>query len=121
MAASQWTFATAVDTAKALANREISSVELTQLAIDRIARHDDKINAICVRDFERALEAAHAADASLARGERRARILGLAPETHPAPAAHERPDARHAAPVRGADAHAAHECLEAGVLAPVQL
>ena len=37
MAASQWTFATAVDTAKALANREISSVELTQLAIDRIA------------------------------------------------------------------------------------
>lgn len=76
MAASQWTFATAVDTAKALANREISSVELTQLAIDRIARHDDKINAICVRDFERALEAAHAADASLARGERRP-LLGL--------------------------------------------
>ena len=76
MAASQWTFATAVDTAKALANREISSVELTQLAIDRIARHDDKINAICVRDFERALQAAHAADASLARGERRP-LLGL--------------------------------------------
>ena len=76
MAASQWTFATAVDTAKALADREISSVELTQLAIDRIARHDDKINAICVRDFERALEAAHAADASLARGERRP-LLGL--------------------------------------------
>ncbi|CCD97448.1 amidase [Bradyrhizobium sp. STM 3809] len=76
MAASQWTFATAVETAKALAHREISSVELTQLAIDRITRHDDKINAICVRDFDRALQAARAADARLAQGER-APLLGL--------------------------------------------
>lgn len=76
MAASQWTFATAVDTAKALADRTISSVELTQHAIDRIERHDSKINAVCVRDFERALNAARAADAALARGERRP-LLGL--------------------------------------------
>ncbi|MGJ4926768.1 amidase [Bradyrhizobium sp. HKCCYLS2038] len=76
MAASQWTFATAVETAKALADREISSVELTQLAIDRITRHDDKINAICARDFERALDAARIADERLARGERRP-LLGL--------------------------------------------
>ncbi|WP_315783779.1 MULTISPECIES: amidase [unclassified Bradyrhizobium] len=76
MAASQWTFATAVETAKALAHREISSVELTQLAIDRIERHDNKINAVCVRDFDRALEAARRADAALARGESRP-LLGL--------------------------------------------
>ncbi|MGC2779403.1 MAG: amidase family protein, partial [Bradyrhizobium sp.] len=76
MAASQWTFATAVDTAKALADRTISSVELTRLAIDRIERHDGRINAVCVRDFDRALDAARAADAALARGERRP-LLGL--------------------------------------------
>ncbi len=76
MAASQWTFATAVDTAKALAAREISSVELTQHAIDRIERHDSKINAVCVRDFDRALAAARAADAALSRGERRP-LLGV--------------------------------------------
>ncbi|WP_257166255.1 amidase [Bradyrhizobium sp. SRS-191] len=76
MASSQWTFATASETAKALAHREVSSVELTQLAIDRIQRHDDKINAICVRDFDRALDAARSADAALARGERRP-LLGL--------------------------------------------
>ncbi|MGJ4970122.1 amidase [Bradyrhizobium sp. HKCCYLRH1073] len=76
MAAPQWTFATAVDTAKALADRQISSVELTKLAIDRIERHDSEINAVCVRDFERALAAADAADAALARGERRP-LLGL--------------------------------------------
>ncbi|MGY3448510.1 amidase [Bradyrhizobium sp. USDA 4353] len=76
MATSQWTFATAVETAKALAHREISSVELTQLAIDRITGHDDKINAICVRDFDRALQAARNADERLARGER-GPLLGL--------------------------------------------
>ncbi|CCD85971.1 putative amidase [Bradyrhizobium sp. ORS 285] len=76
MAASQWTFATAVETVKALAHREVSSVELTQLAIDRITGHDDKINAVCVRDFDRALQAARAADERLARGERGS-LLGL--------------------------------------------
>jgi len=76
LAASQWTFATAVDTARALADGKVSSVELTQHAIDRIERHDPKINAVCVRDFDRALDAARAADAALARGERRP-LLGL--------------------------------------------
>ncbi|CCD92638.1 putative amidase [Bradyrhizobium sp. ORS 375] len=76
MTGSQWTFANAVETAKALAHREISSVELTQLAIDRITRHDDKINAVCVRDFDRALQAARGADERLARGER-GPLLGL--------------------------------------------
>ncbi|CCE11536.1 putative amidase [Bradyrhizobium sp. STM 3843] len=76
MTKSRWSFATAVDTAKALAAREVSAVELAQHAIDRIKRHDGKINAICVRDFDRALEAARAADAALARGETRP-LLGV--------------------------------------------
>jgi amidase len=76
LAASQWSFATASETAKALAAKDVSAVELAQHAIDRIERHDDRINAVCVRDFDRALDAARAADAALARGERRP-LLGL--------------------------------------------
>ena len=42
----------------------------------RIERHDGKINAICVRDFARGLDAARAADAARGRGETRP-LLGL--------------------------------------------
>src|ERR1700750_2588479 len=76
LAASQWSFATAVEASKALAAKEVSAVELAQHAIDRIERHDGKINAICVRDFDRALDAAGAADAALARGESKP-LLGI--------------------------------------------
>ena len=68
MAKSPWSFRTAVDVAAALKAKKVSSVELTQDAIGRIERHDGKINAICVRDFDRALAAARAADSALARG-----------------------------------------------------
>ena len=60
----------------ALTAKKVSAVELTQDAIDRIERHDGKVNAVCVRDFERALKAARDADALLARGERRP-LLGI--------------------------------------------
>ena len=76
MARSPWSFKTAVEVASALKAGKVSSVELTQDAIGRIERHDGKINAICVRDFDRALEAARAADAALARGESRP-LLGI--------------------------------------------
>jgi amidase len=69
LAKSEWSFKTAVELSAALAAKEVSAVELAQDAIGRIERHDTKINAICVRDFERSLEAARAADASLACGE----------------------------------------------------
>jgi len=65
VAQSQWRFKTAVETSAALAAREVSAVELGQGAIGRIERHDAKTNAICVRDFARALAAARAADAAL--------------------------------------------------------
>ena len=68
--------ATAGGLAAALAARKVSAVELCDAAIARIEKLDGAINAVVVRDFARALEAAKAADASLARGERRP-LLGV--------------------------------------------
>ncbi len=76
MAKSQWSFKTATELSAALAAKKVSAVELAQDAIGRIERHDAKINAICVRDFARGLEAARAADAARARGET-GPLLGL--------------------------------------------
>lgn len=76
MAKSEWSFKSAVELSAALNAKKVSAVELTQDAIDRIERHDGKVNAICVRDFDRALSAARDADAALARGERKP-LLGL--------------------------------------------
>ncbi len=76
MAESEWSFKTAVECSAALRARQVSAVELAQDAIARIERHDAKINAVCVRDFERGLDAARAADAALARGET-SPLLGL--------------------------------------------
>ena len=66
---SSWSFASATDIATALAAKKVSAVELAQDVIGRIERHDGKINAVCVRDFARGLDAARAADAALVRGE----------------------------------------------------
>ena len=76
MAKSEWSFKSAVELSAALSAKKVSAVELTHDAIARIERHDGKINAICVRDFDRALGAAREADAALARGERKP-LLGL--------------------------------------------
>jgi amidase len=76
LAKSQWSFKTATELSAALAAKKVSAVELAEDAIGRIERHDDKINAICVRDFSRGLEAARAADGARARGET-APLLGI--------------------------------------------
>ena len=76
MAKSQWSFNTAVEASAALRAKKVSAVELANDAIGRIERHDGKINAICVRDFERGLQAAREADAALARGEQKP-LLGI--------------------------------------------
>jgi amidase len=76
LAKSQWSFKTAVELSAALAAKQVSAVELAQDAIRRIERHDGKINAICVRDFDRGLEAARAADTARGRGETRP-LLGI--------------------------------------------
>ncbi|MBA3810962.1 MAG: amidase, partial [Caulobacteraceae bacterium] len=69
-------FASAGELAAALAERKVSAVELLEAAVERIERLDGAINAVVVRDFDRAREAAKAADAALARGERRP-LLGV--------------------------------------------
>ena len=67
MAKSQWSFKTATELSASLAAKKVSAVELAQDAIGRIERHDGRINAVCVRDFDRGLEAARAADAARAQ------------------------------------------------------
>ncbi len=56
--------------------RRVSAIELLDEAIGRIERLDGALNAVVVRDFDRARGAARAADEALARGERRP-LLGL--------------------------------------------
>lgn len=62
-------FEPAVELARRIRAKEIGSLELTRLHVHRVGRFDATLNAVVVRDFERALEAANAADAVLARGE----------------------------------------------------
>jgi amidase len=61
---------------QALADRRISSLELVNAAITRIEELDPKINAVVVRDFDRASAAAKAADEALAKGEKKP-LLGV--------------------------------------------
>lgn len=72
------TFATASakDLVALLAARKVSAVELLEDAVARVEATDRQINALVVRDFERARDAARAADLALAKGERRP-LLGL--------------------------------------------
>jgi len=55
--------------ARALAKREVSSVELTHLYLDRIARHNPQLNAFISVDEGCSLAQARAADERLAKGE----------------------------------------------------
>ncbi len=66
----------AAELINALAAKQISSVELTDFAIARIEAQDKPINAVVVRDFERARQAAKDSDNALARRETRP-LLGL--------------------------------------------
>ena len=63
------TFAAAVDIAAAISAGTVSSREITQHYIDRIESLDTSVNAVCVRLFEHALQAAEEADRRQAKGE----------------------------------------------------
>jgi amidase len=76
MPASGWHYGAIKELSGALAARRISASELLELTIARIEALDLRINAVVVRDFERARAAARAADLALARGERRP-LLGI--------------------------------------------
>ena len=62
-------FATASEMLTALRTKQISAVELLDLHVRRIARHNTALNAIVEPDFERAKTEAQAADARRERGE----------------------------------------------------
>ncbi|MGH7010193.1 MAG: amidase family protein, partial [Caulobacteraceae bacterium] len=64
------------ETARLIAHRKVSALEACEAAIARIEARDGSINAVVVRDFERAREAAKAADGAIARGETRP-LLGV--------------------------------------------
>ncbi|NUV83975.1 amidase [Streptomyces sp. CAI-155] len=70
------TYASAESLLSALRAGDVTSVELTDAAISRIERDDRAINAICAPDFDRARDAARAADRARARGEERP-LLGI--------------------------------------------
>lgn len=69
MASSDLAFDSATAAAEAIRSKAISSAELTQLLLDRIAKHNEKINAIVTLTADAALARAKEADAALARGE----------------------------------------------------
>jgi amidase len=73
---SELSYGSAAELVDAMARGAVSAVELAEQAIGRIERYDASLNAVCVRDFERALEAARAADAARARGDARP-LLGV--------------------------------------------
>ena len=74
--AAQWAYRSAGQLVESLQQREVSALELTDLFIARIEALDGDLNAMPVRDFARAREAAKEADAALARGERQP-LLGV--------------------------------------------
>jgi amidase len=62
-------FASATTLRAALAARRVSAAELADRYIRRIEQYDGRLNAVVVRDFERARQQARAADLAIARGE----------------------------------------------------
>lgn len=61
-------FASAVEQAAAIQSGELSAMELLDMHLERIDRHNPALNAIVTLDAERARERARAADAVLRRG-----------------------------------------------------
>jgi amidase len=62
-------FVSAGDLARRIRAREIGCVEILDAVLARVERYDGAINAVVVRDDERARVRARAADAALSRGE----------------------------------------------------
>ena len=68
-------YRSATDWLFSLKSREIGAVELLDLHVDQLNRHDDKINAIVVRDLDAAYAAARSADNAAPTDDRP--LLGL--------------------------------------------
>jgi amidase len=74
--ACEWDYCSTKALVAALQSQKISALELTEHTIARIEALDPRLNAVVVRDFERARQVAEAADVALALGERRP-LLGI--------------------------------------------
>lgn len=77
LASGELAFLSATDLARLIQQKQVSSFELTQHYIERIEQFDKVLNAVVVRDFERALEAAKLSDESFARGHRLGSLHGV--------------------------------------------
>jgi amidase len=62
-------FQPAYKLARLLKSRKLSAKELLETCLSQYVRHNDKINAVVVTDFERAKKAAAASDRRLAKGK----------------------------------------------------
>jgi amidase len=74
--ASEWDYASIARLSEALRARKLSATELLAHTLARIEIVDRRLNSIVVRDFDRARDAAKAADAALAQGDERP-LLGI--------------------------------------------
>ncbi|MEW6300674.1 MAG: amidase [Thermodesulfobacteriota bacterium] len=74
---SELAYSTAVDIAKRIRRREVSSREVLDYFLERVDRLDKRINSVVTIDAERARAEADAADAALARGEVRGPLHGV--------------------------------------------
>jgi amidase len=70
-------FASATELAQGLRERRYGSRELLDMYLRRVEQLDPRINAVVVKDFERARAAADAADAAIARGQVLGPLHGL--------------------------------------------
>ena len=64
-----WQFASAGEVARAIRAQQVTSVEVTRLALDRIAALNPGLNAVITVVADSALQRAKEADAAIARGE----------------------------------------------------
>ncbi len=70
-------FSSATDLAQMIRRKQVSAAELTEYYIKRIESLDKTLNAVVVRDFDRALEAARMSDELLAQGKRVGSLHGV--------------------------------------------
>jgi Asp-tRNA(Asn)/Glu-tRNA(Gln) amidotransferase A subunit family amidase len=68
---------TAVEARRRIGTRQLSASELLECCIRRIEAVDHAVNAMVARDFDRARNAAKAADAAVMRGDALSRLHGL--------------------------------------------
>src|SRR5690348_6727569 len=74
---SELAFRSATALTSAIRAREIGCRELLEHYLSRVERHNPALNAVIVRDLDRARQRADEADAALARGENWGALHGL--------------------------------------------